>query len=159
MLSVIKEKVNICQKQTDKNNPTKKDDSIPTASLMWGRKLMLNLESANECPDICVSSLNYKHTAYLGGLWSPSKPSCWEMWISFSFWRSQSRYPISRGWKSKNIWSSSKWKHLHCHLFSSPLLSCWMWITQPPPNMSVIAVCNWRAQSCKNDAQTCCSGN
>lgn len=122
-------------------------------------KLMLNLVSANEFPDLCVSSLNYKHTAYLGGLWSPSKPSCWEMWISFSFWRSQSRYPISRGCKSRNIWYSSKWKHLHCHLFSFPLLNCWMWITQQPPNMPVMAVCSWRAQSCKSDVRTCCSGN
>lgn len=79
--------------------------------------------------------------------------------VNFSFWRSQSRYPISRGWKSRNIWYSSKWKHLHCHLFSSPLLSCWMGITQRPPNMSVMAVCSWRAQSCKSDVQTCCSGN
>lgn len=149
MLSVLKEKVNICQKQ-----PTKKDDSVPTASRMWGRKLMLNLVSANEFPDLCVSSLNYKHTAYLRALWSPSKPSCWEMWVSFSFWRSQSRYPISRGWKSRNIWYSSKWKHLHCHLFSFSLQSCWVWITQRPPNISVVAVCSQRAQSGKSDVQT-----
>lgn len=56
--------------------------------------------------------------------------------VSFSFQRSQSRYSISRGLKSRNIWYSSTWKHLHCHLFSFLLLSCWMWITQWPPHIS-----------------------
>lgn len=56
--------------------------------------------------------------------------------LSFSFQRSQSRYSMSRGLKSRNIWYSSTWKHLHCHLFSFLLLSCWMWITQWPPHVS-----------------------
>lgn len=95
---------------------------------------------ANKFLDLCASPLNYKHMAFLGGLWSPSKPSCWGTRMSFSFQRSQSRYPVSRGWKSRNIWYSSKWKHLHCHLFSFLLLSCWMWITQRPPSVSAMAV-------------------
>lgn len=102
---------------------------------------------ANKFLDPSVSFLNYKHTEFLGSLWSPSKPSCWETWMSFSFWRSQSRYPISRGWKNSNIWSSSKWKHLHCHLFGFLLFSCWMWITQRHPNMSVMAVYTLRKLS------------
>lgn len=113
-----------------------------------------NWVPANKFLDPSVSFLNYKHIEFLGGLWSPSKLSCWETWMSFSFWRSQSRYPISRGWKNSNIWSSSKWKHLHCHLFGFLLFSCWMWITQRHPNMSVMAMYTLRKLS---PAQVTCA--
>lgn len=138
---MLKQKVNLCQK---KKKPNKERWQYSNRILHVREKIdvefgITNFIPANKFLDLCVSSINYKHTVFLGGLWSPSKPSCWETWMSFSFQRSQSRYPISRGWKSRNIWYSSKWKHLHCHLFSFLLLSCWMWITQRPPNTSMMA--------------------
>lgn len=79
--------------------------------------------------------------------------------MSFSFQRSQSSYPVSRGLKSRNIWYSSTWKHLLCHLFSFLLLSCWMWITQWPCHMAGMAANTATKWYYKSQAHAGCSGN
>lgn len=146
MLSILKHKVNFCQKNSNKERQQYSNCILDMREKKDAELGITNFVSANKFLDLCVSSLNYKHTAFLGGLWSPSKPSCWEKRMSFCLWRSQSRYPISRGWKSRIIWYSSKWKHLHCHLFSFLSLSCWNWITQRSPNMSLMAVDSYKTR-------------